>query len=166
MTDLPPESGSGASAHEKTRRKAPNWKPGQSGNPKGRPPGCRNRVTMIAEALIGKQAQELTTKAIALALSGDATALRLCLERIIPPARERPLAFKLPKLETCGDAILALGSIAGGLANGKLLPHEAESLSGLVAAFVKTVEISNLEDRLAALEQAHAEDTRGTRYDA
>jgi hypothetical protein len=76
-----------------------------------------------------------------------------------------PCSFKLPQLETSGDAILALGTIASGLANGKLLPHEAESLSGLVAAFVKTIEISKLDDRLAALEQARVEDAKERRYD-
>jgi hypothetical protein len=25
----------------------PGWKPGQSGNPRGRPPGSRNRVTLV-----------------------------------------------------------------------------------------------------------------------
>jgi hypothetical protein len=51
--------------------------------------------------------------------------------------------FKLPRLETGADAIAALGLIAGGLASGKLLPHEAESLGNVVAAFVKTIAASN-----------------------
>jgi hypothetical protein len=51
----------------------------------------RNRVTRAAEALLGRDAAALTEKAIALAKDGDVTALRLCLERLIPPARERPL---------------------------------------------------------------------------
>jgi hypothetical protein len=56
--------------------------------------------------------------------------------------------------------------IADGLASGSLLPHEAESLSNVVTAFAKTIEVTGLEDRLAALEQARAEDTKGHRYDA
>jgi Family of unknown function (DUF5681) len=134
------------------------WKPGQSGNPRGRAPGCRNRVTVIAESLIGGKAKELTEKAIALALSGDVAALRICLERLVPPARERPCFFKLPKLQTTSDATNALAEITEGLASGKLLPHEAEHLANIVAAFVKTIEIGVLEDRLLALERGRAED--------
>jgi Family of unknown function (DUF5681) len=143
------------------------WKPGQSGNPKGRAVGCRNKASLIAEALIGEQTEELTRKAIDLALAGDVIALRLCLERILPPARQRPCSFKLPRLETCSDAIAALALIAGGLASGKLLPHEAESLGNVVAAFVKTIAAAEFESRLIALEKANAEDaSREHKYDA
>jgi hypothetical protein len=58
------------------------FKPGQSGNPLGRPKGVRNRATVAAEALLEGEAEALTRKAIELALAGDPTALRLCLERI------------------------------------------------------------------------------------
>jgi Family of unknown function (DUF5681) len=155
-----------ASALAKATR--PRWQKGQSGNPRGRKPGTRNRVTVIAEALIGEQAKELTQKAIELALNGDVAAIRLCLERLVPPARERPCFFRLPKLETSSDAIAALSLITDGLSNGKLLPHEAESLTNVVAAFTRTIELTAMEDRLAELERGRAEDiaARGTHYDA
>jgi hypothetical protein len=53
--------------------------------------------------------------------------------------------------------------IAEGMANGKLLPREAESLSSVVASFVKTLEVTDLEDRLVALEK---DASREQRYDA
>ncbi len=65
------------------------FKPGQSGNPHGRPKGARNRATVVAEQLLDGEADTLTRKAIDLAKQGDTTALRLCIERILPP-RERP----------------------------------------------------------------------------
>ena len=81
-------------------RKAPPWRPGQSGNPKGKARGSRNKACLIAEVLLDGETQRLTRRAIDLALEGDTVALRLCLERILPPVRERPCSFKLPKLET------------------------------------------------------------------
>src|SRR6266850_8122204 len=68
---------------------------GQSGNPGGRRPGCRNRATLAAEVLLEGEAEALTRKAVELALEGDTTALRLCLERIVPQRRSRALAFDL-----------------------------------------------------------------------
>src|ERR1700693_659671 len=56
--------------------------PGASGNPDGRPKGSRNKSTLALEALLDGQAEALTQKAVELALAGDITALRLCLDRI------------------------------------------------------------------------------------
>jgi Family of unknown function (DUF5681) len=59
------------------------FKPGQSGNPAGKPKGARNRSTIAAETLLEGEAKALTRKAIELGLAGDTTALRLCLEGIV-----------------------------------------------------------------------------------
>jgi Family of unknown function (DUF5681) len=61
------------------------WEKGQSGNPRGKPRGARNRATLLAEALLDGEAEALTRKAIEKALEGDGMALRLCLERVLPP---------------------------------------------------------------------------------
>ena len=76
---------------ERTGRKQADtqFKPGQSGNPDGRPKGARNATTMALEALLDGQANALTQKAIDLALTGDMAALRLCLDRILPPRKDR-----------------------------------------------------------------------------
>lgn len=53
------------------------FRPGQSGNPSGRPKGSRNATTLALEGLLDGQANALTQKAIDLALTGDMAALRL-----------------------------------------------------------------------------------------
>lgn len=63
---------------------------GVSGNPKGKIKGTKNLVTRAAEAMLDGEADKLTRKAIEMALSGDSFALRLCLERIIPPRKDLP----------------------------------------------------------------------------
>ena len=55
--------------------------------------GARHKATVAAEALLDGEAEALTRKAVEMALAGDGTALRLCLDRIIPPRRERPVRF-------------------------------------------------------------------------
>ena len=69
---------------EKTGRdQAGRFAKGHSGNPAGKPPGCRHRATRAAEALLAGEAGALTRKAIETALQGDVAALRLCLERLL-----------------------------------------------------------------------------------
>jgi hypothetical protein len=55
---------------------ATTFKPGQSGNPAGKPRGSRNRTTLAVEALLDGEAETLTRKAIELAKAGDLAALR------------------------------------------------------------------------------------------
>src|SRR5450631_2561963 len=73
------------------------FKPGQSGNPSGRPKGSRNATTLALESLLDGQATALTQKAIDLALAGDMAALRICMDRILPPRKDRPIAFDSPQ---------------------------------------------------------------------
>jgi hypothetical protein len=73
---------------------------GRSGNPLGRRVGCRNKTTIAATALLAGEAETLTRKAVELALVGDPTALRLCLERVLPPCRDRMVMFALPPIKS------------------------------------------------------------------
>src|SRR5215212_11725484 len=76
------------------------------GNP-GRPKGSRNRATLAVETLLEGEVEALTRKAVEMALAGDTTALRLCMDRIMPARKDRAVAFALPKLETPSDAVKA-----------------------------------------------------------
>ena len=72
---------------------------GRSGNPAGRRTGSRNKATLAAAALLAGEAEALTRKAVEMALDGDPIAMRLCMERVLPPCRERSVEFKLPAIE-------------------------------------------------------------------
>src|SRR4051812_16931500 len=85
--------------------------PGQSGNPAGKPKGARHRATLAAEALLDGEVEALTRKAVEMALAGDTVALRLCLERILPARKDRPVHFALPPIETPGDVVKATASL-------------------------------------------------------
>ena len=74
------------------------FEPGQSGNPSGRPKGSRNKATLAVETLLDGEAEVITRKAIELAKKGDLVAIRLCLDRIAPPRKDRPIPFSLPAL--------------------------------------------------------------------
>lgn len=126
-------------------------RPFQTGNP-GRPKGSRNRTTRAMEALLEGEAEPLTRKAVELALAGDMTALRLCLDRLMPPRRDRHVAFALPKLEAAADAVQASAALVEAVAKGELTPSEAAELSKLVEGFTRAVEAHDHEQRLERLE--------------
>lgn len=95
---------------------------GQSGNPKGRPIGARGKTALAAEKLLEGEASALTRKAIDLALAGDTVALRLCIERILPPRKDRPVTFALPSINCAGEAAKAHGALLEAMARGSITP--------------------------------------------
>lgn len=121
------------------------------GNP-GKPRGARHKATQAALALLDGEAGALTRKAVEMALAGDTTALRLCLERIAPPRRDAPVQFTLPKMETARDAARAAGAVLEAVAAGELTPSEGAHLMALVETYRRTLETTELEARVAALE--------------
>ena len=125
---------------------------GQSGNPAGRPPGARNHATLAAEVLLEGEAEALTRRAIECALEGDVTALRLCLERVVPRRKSRALAFELPPLDRVENLSGAIGSVLQEVAHGRLLLDEGAALVGMMESQRKAMETIDLESRLRALE--------------
>jgi hypothetical protein len=97
---------------------------------------------------------------IELAKQGDLTALRLCLERIVPPRRERPVNFTLPEINSIDHAIKAMAAITTAVANGVLTPTEAAELSRVIDGYVKAVEATEIERRLRLLEERAIRDAK------
>lgn len=126
---------------------------GQSGNPAGRPPGARNKATVLAELLFQGEAEAMTRLAIERAKAGDVAALRMCLDRLVPPCRHRPIEFDLPPLTSAADAVSAMAAITAGVASGELTAAEASELSRLVDRFVRALEATVFEQQLAKLER-------------
>jgi hypothetical protein len=129
---------------------------GRSGNPAGRPKGCRDHVNRAARDLLASEGEALTRKAIELALEGDPAALRLCLQRVIAPCRERAVEFAMPTIRSAADLAAAMAAVAGAAAQGVVTPREAMQLGRLAEAYVRAVETTELERRLTALEDADA----------
>lgn len=139
-----------------TEQRGRPFKPGQSGNPAGKPKGTRHKTTLAIEAILDGEAEGLTRKAVELAMAGDITALRLCLDRLAPVRRDRPVTFDLPKVETTDDLPKATQAIMEAVAGGELTPSEAAELGKVVDAHAKAIEVTDLHRRLAALEEGRA----------
>lgn len=125
------------------------WKPGQSGNPKGRTPGTgavaklRNSIAAHLPAII--------TQLVAKAKEGDAQAARLLLERVLPPMKpiEQAVALTLPT----GEGMTAQGvAIVQAVAAGILAPGQGAALLTGLGALARIKEIDELERRITQLE--------------
>lgn len=79
-------------------------------------------------------------------------ALRLCLERIVPARKDRPVSVQLPKIEATGDTAKVLAAILEGVACGDLTPSEGQLLSSMTETYRRAVETADLERRLSELE--------------
>ena len=133
------------------------FEPGQSGNPNGRPKGARNKTTIAVEALLDNEAEALTRKVIDLALAGNMAAIRLCFERLLPPRRDRGVAFDLPKIESAADAVAASDAVLQSFAARILSPGEAADVTRLIETHLRAIELRQIETGMAALEKSQKE---------
>ena len=120
----------------------------------GRPKGARNKKTLAIESLLEGQAEALTQTAISKALDGDSMALRLCMERIVPAPKDIPVSFTLPEMNTALDASQAAVSLLTAVSEGYLTPIEATRVMGLIDSYRRTLELTEIEERLQTLENA------------
>ena len=121
------------------------------GNP-GKPKGARSRATLAAEALLDGEAEKLTRVAIDKALHGDPVALRLCLERLVPPRKDRLLTFDLPPIGGAKDHPAVLASVLEAVAGGDLTPSEGQAFAALMEQHRRAIETAEIVGRLEALE--------------
>ena len=118
----------------------------------GRPKGSRNKATIAIESLLQGQAEALTQTVVTKALEGDGVALRLCIERIAPAPKDHPVSFSLPNMNNALDASEAAGSVLTAVSEGELTTIEATRAMRLIDSYIRTLELTEIEQRLQALE--------------
>jgi hypothetical protein len=126
------------------------FKPGQSGNPSGKPRGAKDKRTEL-RALLKPHAEALVQKVVEMALQGDKAALRLCLERLVAPIRSKDEPVCIPGMK--GTLSERAAKVTDGMAQGRITPHEGATILGALAAQAKIIESDELEKRIAKLEE-------------
>ena len=121
---------------------------GVSGNPEGRPPGSKNKLSQLAQKLLEADAEEIVTAIIEKAKSGDPTAQRLCLERIMSPMRSSAIQIDLPKLGTPQDILKGYDVLFEALGNGDLTMDELDRLSNILENRRKAIVTAELAERI------------------
>ena len=141
------------------KRAKPRGAPFRPGNPR-KPKGARNRATRAMAGLLDGEHEKLTRKAVELALGGDLGALRLCLDRLAPRARDLPLAITLPPIETAEDTYNASTAVLAALVTGEITPSEAGQMMSVLTSHKDIVDACVHEQRLNRIEQRMDEQKR------
>ena len=129
------------------------FEPGQSGNPAGKPKGTLHKATRAALELMEGNLEAITQKCIDEAKDGNLMAVKLVLDKVIPNARERRLSIKLPVVTGAGDLPAMLAKVLSLVSTGTLSPGEGQTITAMVEAYRKGLELSNIEARLRVLEE-------------
>lgn len=129
------------------------FRPGESGNPAGRPKGSRNRASRLAAELLDGDAEAIVRRVISLAKEGNAIALKLCIERLVPRAG-RTVEIDLPTMQKAGDIAAAVQAVIEAAARGDLTIEEAERFMVLLEVQRRALETEDLAVRVEALELA------------
>ena len=134
-----------------TKKRPPNqWQPGQTGNPKGRPPG-QSEITRLRASLAG-DVPEILAGLVMAAKGGDVQAARLILERILPPVKAIEQAVELQFPE--GGTLTAQGrAVLAAVAGGELAPSQGAAMLGAIGTLARVTEIDELTARITTLEE-------------
>ena len=126
------------------------FKPGESGNPNGRPKGSLNKHTKLRE-LLESRGDELVNKAIDMALEGDSSTMKACLERLVPGYRLTNRSLSIPGIEgTPTEKALA---VLDAMVSGELTIDDTNNALNAIAQSAKIRELDDLEQRITRLEQ-------------
>jgi len=152
MTDKNSISGAAIKTMRKPHGPGKPFRPGNRFG-KGRPAGSRNKATLTLQALLDGEGEAITRQAIRLAKAGNQTALRLCLERLIPPRKERLVRLTLPEdIGTAEGVSRAMAAVLASAAQGKVTLSEATQLASLLEIRRKTIETQDFDRRLGEIE--------------
>ncbi len=131
-----------------TKRNPGQFKPGQSGNPSGRP----SMGTLELRQRLAEAGPKVAKVVIDKALDGDVAAARLVLERIMPALKPAAAPIHLDVPQDATPLQIASGILAG-LAGGRISPDAAALVLSAAAGVSKLEETEHLKARIEALER-------------
>ncbi len=129
------------------------FKNGTSGNPAGRPAGSRNKATLACEQLLEGKAEQLTAKLLDMALEGNIHAMRMCIDRAVPPRRERCINLESRPISGPQDLPIQFQEITSAVAEGRITPREGESFSNILISQAKTLQVVESVRRLPEIKE-------------
>jgi DNA-binding FadR family transcriptional regulator len=119
---------------------------------RGRPQGSRNKKSIAVDRLLAEHSDSIVRKCMVMALQGDPTGMRLCMERLSAPLRETPVRLKTPTAQTVEEVRQVLASTLAAVAGGRITPSQGELITRMLEVQRRGIESADLKARLAKLE--------------
>lgn len=126
---------------------------GCSGNPRGKAKGTKNHATLAAENLLKGELESICRRLIQEATSGNMQAIKMILDRVLPPKRTPSTHFDLPNFEGSAGVMNAISSVMKAVSQGNLSIGDGEALTRMIDAYMRAKEAYDYEERLSKIEQ-------------
>jgi len=133
----------------------PRGRPFPTGNKigKGRPQGSRNKPKAPGQTLLDEYVLPLMGKCISMAMQGDRSAMRMCMERVNPTRQGASIRMSLPAIKTAGDIDNAAEKVTQAVRRGNITPAEGGIMMNLLESRSRVIEKVKTESRLEKLEE-------------
>jgi len=142
----------GTAGHESTVKRGRPFEPGNKFG-RGRPRGSRNKKAIALQQLLDEYLPTLMRKAIAMALQGDVSLLRMLLDRKLPKAYGSPLKIGRLPSSTIEEVAHSHQTVINEVTSGNLTPAQALQIDSLLETSRKVIATVDVVKRLDALEQ-------------
>lgn len=127
------------------------YRPGRSGNPKGRPKGVPDRRNQWRVAL-AECLPDLIHQLERRAQNGDDFAIKLILERVAPPLRPDGIVVTLPELAVADSLTAKANAVFNAIGEGRIPVDAGRALIESLTNVARIAESDELAKRVEALE--------------
>jgi hypothetical protein len=137
------------------------YKPGQSGNAKGRPKGAKGQndkhtamASRLANRIGSKSFGKIVDVLVTAALEGDTHAASLLMARLWPAPKTRLVSFPMPEIRTAEDIKMVISGLLNGVSQGILSADEASTLTGIVSKLGEAVAEADFSRHLERIQES------------
>lgn len=125
---------------------------GQSGNPKGRPRGSRNKNTVLLESILSESGECLVNKLTDMALAGNTACLKMALSRLYPaPSVPKIRLDDMPELNGLDDIPDYLKALFGKLNSGAIDVMQFDAMTRSLHRLTDSLERVDIDKRVNEL---------------
>ena len=120
---------------------------------RGRPPGSRNKRTLLGQSLLEQHEGAVVRKALSSALQGDSPMTRALLPYILKRPTDPPPNIGPLPMGTAQELLQSNENVMKALAAGKLTLPQAQVIDTLIETRRRVVETGEMDARIQVLEQ-------------
>lgn len=133
------------------RDKRGRFRPGTSGNPRGRPPGRPDVRTQLSRAMLADAAEVVAT-VLEQAKEGDLQAASPVMARVLPSLKAQAERVEFD-FDASAPVPEQIEQVLAAVAGGRLAPDVGQSIIASLGALSDARAVADLEQRIAELEE-------------